>query len=104
MAELLGGRTIGAFVLRGPAYQKAYLFGSYNGEIVLGERVDIAGAAIAGDDPGTSEHGGCQESKNGDLHGAGRRKSRSAMAVITRTAQYGTWLENAIDGADYTLN
>jgi len=46
--------------------------GSDDSDIVLSERVGVAGVAIARDDNGSSERGGCQESKNGDLHCFGR--------------------------------
>ena len=83
-AELLGIPTRGAFAWLRPTGQDADVGGSVNGDIMLR---DISGDVIAGlrDDSGTSEHGRRQQSGNGDLHGSGRPRSRSAMAVGTRT-------------------
>ena len=86
-ADLHGGPTTSASAWLRPAIPEA----SVIGDIVLGERVDIAGAAIARDDPGSSEHGGCQERQNRDLHGSDRPRSRPVTAVGTRTGTVPGW-------------
>jgi hypothetical protein len=43
------------------------------------------------DDSGSSEHGGRQQSENGNLHGSGRPMSRSAVAVGTGAGTVPGW-------------
>ena len=103
-ADLHGGPTTAASAWPGPAYTETSVIGSEDGDIVLGERLDIA-AAIARDDPGSSEHGGCQESKNRDLHGSDRPiGSRSVMAVGTRTGTVPYWRMRWMDDDKHRLH
>jgi hypothetical protein len=93
LADLLGVPTPATFGWLGQAEPVTKRSGSEDGKIMLG---DITGAAVARrDDAGSSEHGGRQKSKNGDLHDAGRPRSRSAMDVGTRTKR-STWLEDTM--------
>jgi hypothetical protein len=85
----LGIPTNGALGWPVQTGQGANRSGGDDGDIVLGH---ISGAMIARrDDAGSSERGGRQESKNGDLHGSGRPRSKSAMVVGTGSSTVPGW-------------
>ena len=95
-ADLHRSPTTAAFAWRRPAYPEASVIGSDDGDMVLGEHVDIAGAAIARDDPCSSKHGGCQERQNRELHGSDRPKVTTSDGRWNEN-WHSTWLGNAID-------